>query len=70
MLNEPFDKRVLIFLLLNGYHVKSNFVISGAEVDIDPMVLEHVPAFRDVYKDWKPEKSVKNISIVDINRFF
>jgi hypothetical protein len=30
VLNDALDRQVLMFLLLNGYHVKSNFVTNGA----------------------------------------
>jgi hypothetical protein len=45
VLTEGFDKTVLLYLLLNGYHVKSNFTANGSEVDIDPILLENVKNF-------------------------
>jgi hypothetical protein len=36
MLEEPYDKKVFMLLLLNGYYIKVQLLSQGEEIDIDP----------------------------------
>ena len=59
----------MIFTLLNAYYVKQ-YVCESISIEIDDEILNHIPDFKAQENNFNPEKSLKALSLSDINRLF
>jgi len=56
-------------MLLNAYYVKS-FINKDDIVSLDGQILAIVPEFNQIYKKWRPDDSLQNVSLFDLNFTF
>lgn len=67
---EEYEMKVFVFLLMNAYYVKE-FLNEKMEPEIDQELNKQIPAFKYLYsKKFNPEKSLKTLSLSDINKIF
>lgn len=60
---------MLLFILLNAYYVKS-FLNKEQAPHIDADVLCMIPQFAKIYKNWRPDTLLKDVSLSELNYTF
>ena len=56
-------------MLMNAYYVKE-FVCESIDLSIDDSITTHIPNFKDKYRKFSAEKSLKTLTLSDINKIF
>lgn len=54
---------------MNSYYIKS-FVCQDIDIEIKDEISTHIPNFKALYEKFNPDKSLKTLSLIDINKLF
>lgn len=69
-MEDEFDQKVLVYVLMNAYYVKT-YVCEQVGPEIDTDIVKQIPNFKHLYgKKFNPEKSLKTLSLGDVNKMF
>lgn len=66
---ETSEKEFFLYLLLNAYCVKC-YVNGHEQLQLDADILEIVPNFAGVYQRWRPDYSIKDVPLKELNDSF